>query len=122
MSKKREFTPKYIHFTNNKDLVKVGCSYAGKMYYGLAKCSPEDEFDIQKGYNLAKARCDVAIYQAKVKRSHDKIISYGQAVNYWDSLLKSELKYEQELYNKLKEYKEVCYGLEKDLDVVLESN
>lgn len=101
MSKKKEFVPHYKAFTNNENIVKVGCSYAGQMYYGIAKCSPEDTFDYDFGYRLAKARCDFAICTAKVKRSQDKIDVYRYYVEKFSAMLEDELKYEQKLHNAL---------------------
>lgn len=46
--------------------------YAGKTIKGVAKRDPEDEFDIEVGKKLAKARCDVKLYKAKVKRKTER--------------------------------------------------
>lgn len=98
MSKNKEFTPHYKVFTNNTNLVKVGCSYAGKMYYGIAKCSPEDEFDYETGLALAKARCDVNICWAKLNRSHEKIRVYEYCFNKFQQMLQDERVYEMKLH------------------------
>lgn len=100
MSKNKNFTPHYRVFTNNKDLVKVGCSYAGKMYYGIAKCSPEDQFDYGFGVELAKARCDVAISWAKVSRSQEKIDVYRACIERLQKMLEEEMSYETALNKK----------------------
>lgn len=100
MSKNKKFTPHYQVFTNNKDLVKVGCSYAGKMYYGIAKCSPEDQFDYGFGVELAKARCDTAISWAKVVRSQQKIDVYRACVERFKKMLEDEMSYEVSLNKK----------------------
>ena len=93
MSKKKEFKPTYRVFTNNTSIVKVGCSYAGRMYYGIATCNPEDEFDFNFGYELAKLRCDRIICSEKVKRSQDKLDSYTRYYNYFKSCMEDEAKY-----------------------------
>lgn len=98
MSKKKEFTPKYRIFSNYKDLVKVGCSYAGKMYYGIAKCSPEDEFDLEFGYRLAKARCDYAICTTKMRRSQEKLDMYRYYAEMFLKYVKDEEEYEKKLH------------------------
>jgi len=61
--------PKYKVFTNNKDLVKVGSTYAGKPVWGTAKCSEKDEFDFARGYALAKARCDLKVARKREVRA-----------------------------------------------------
>lgn len=103
MSKKKEFIPNYKTFTNDKNLVKVGCSYAGKMYYGIAKCAPEDTFDYDFGYRLAKARCDFAICTAKLSRSQSKIDMYRGWATTANEMLEDELKYEQKLHQQWEE-------------------
>lgn len=44
-------------------------SYAGKPVKGRAKCSPNDNFDVDKGKALAQARCDLMIAQKREKRA-----------------------------------------------------
>lgn len=61
--------PKYKVFTNNKDLVKVGSTYAGKPVWGIAKCSENDTFDFARGYAIAKARCDMKVAMKREKRA-----------------------------------------------------
>lgn len=95
---KKPFEPKYKTFTNNKTMVKVGCSYAGKMHYGYAYCSPEDEFDFDKGYRLAKARVDFDIYCSKLRRSQDKLDYYRHMAEMFHTWVKDEEEYEQMLY------------------------
>ena len=99
MSKKK-FEPNYKVFTNNRSLVKVGCSYAGEMYYGVAKCAPDDEFDYDIGYRLAKARCDMAIANAKLARCHMKIDVYSYYAELYAKALEDEEMYEMTLHNK----------------------
>lgn len=96
---KKNFEPHYKTFTNNKDFVKVGCSYAGKMYYGIAKCHPDDldKFNYEFGRNLAKARCDVLIQEAKLKRSREKIEIYRYFATTYYHLLNDEEIYERDL-------------------------
>ena len=64
----KEFIPKYSYFTNNKDVVVAVTTYHQKKVRGIAKCNPEDVFDLEKGKKLAKARCDAKVADLKVKR------------------------------------------------------
>ena len=61
---------RYQFFTNNKDIVICTSTYAGKTVKGIAKCSPEDEFDYEFGCNLALARCDAKIAEKKIKNAN----------------------------------------------------
>ena len=57
---------RYKYYTNNKDVVVAVSSYAGKTVRGVAKCDPRDTFDIEKGKELAAARCNEKIaYKSK---------------------------------------------------------
>jgi len=64
------FNYKYI-VTGNK--VIALSTYAGKTVRGVAKCAPGDEFDIEKGKDLATARCAYKIAQKRWKRSCQKL-------------------------------------------------
>lgn len=68
------FNYKYI-VTGNK--VIALSTYAGKTVRGVAKCAPGDEFDIEKGKDLATARCAYKIAQKRWKRSCQKLGEAG---------------------------------------------
>ena len=55
---------------------KVICisTYAKKVVKGIAKCSPNDEFDIEIGKKLAKLRCDEKVANKRVNRAAKKYI------------------------------------------------
>lgn len=55
---------------------KVICisTYAKKVVKGIAKCSPNDEFDLEFGKELAKLRCDVKIADKRANRAAEKYI------------------------------------------------
>ena len=48
----------------NKTVIAV-CRYAGRNIRAVAKCAPEDTFDIEFGTKLAKARCDLKVARVK---------------------------------------------------------
>lgn len=49
----------------NKNQVIVITHYRGKSIKGVAKCSPEDEFDLERGTAIAKCRCDLKLMNKK---------------------------------------------------------
>lgn len=53
---------------------KVICTstYAGRTVRGVAICSDKDEFDMEKGKALAKARVDLKIADKRLKRASQK--------------------------------------------------
>lgn len=64
---------RYHTYTNNKDIVVVTSTYAGKVVRGVAKCSPNDEFNLEYGEELAKARCDFKVAELRWKRAYSKL-------------------------------------------------
>ena len=70
---RKNFIPKYTYHTNFKDTVVAVCHYAGRPVRGIAKCSPADDFDLEVGKELAKARCDLKIANKKVKNLKEDI-------------------------------------------------
>ena len=59
-------------FTNNKDTVVAVSSYAQRPVRGVAKCSPEDTFDLTKGMAIAAARCNKKVAEKRLNRSLNK--------------------------------------------------
>lgn len=67
----------------NKNQVIVITHYRGKSIRGVAKCSPEDKFDLERGISIAKCRCDLKLMNKKqdddamqyveLRRIHDEI-------------------------------------------------
>lgn len=62
---------KYRFYTNGNKVVAVS-TYAGKTVRGVAKCAPEDTFDLEKGKEIAAARCAVRIAQKRYARADQK--------------------------------------------------
>lgn len=94
---------------------KVICisTYAKKVVKGIAKCSPNDEFDLEFGKELAKLRCDVKIADKRANRAAEKYIeaedNLYEANQYFcnmkDYYFDSERKY-AEAMDKLNEFEE----------------
>lgn len=60
-------------------------SYAGKTVKGIAKCHPDDEYDEEKGIDLAIARCALKIAKKRVARASSL---YEQSrKEYYDALV-----------------------------------
>lgn len=59
---------KYKFYVNGNMIVCVS-HYAGKSVRGIAKCSPEDNFDLEFGKRLAKARCDLKVADKRMDRA-----------------------------------------------------
>ena len=65
-----EYGEKY-HFYHNPDSGSVVCTtmYKGQMVRGIAKCDPEDEFNIDFGKKLAYLRCKAKFARKKFKHA-----------------------------------------------------
>ena len=64
---------KYTYIVKGK-IVKALQTYAGEVYAGIAHCAPEDEFDFEKGKELAAARCNEKISKARVAYARKKYL------------------------------------------------
>lgn len=72
---------KYYQFKNENGGTTVSAvsTYAGRTVKGYAKCDPRDEFDIEKGKELAAARCGVKIANKRVARASRKYMEAARA-------------------------------------------
>ena len=81
-----EYGEKY-HFYHTTDNRTVVCTtlYKGQIVRGVAKCNPEDCFDIEFGKKLAYLRCKHKFMQKKLNRAKktkdEAIISVAKAKN-----------------------------------------
>ena len=63
----------FFNDVNGKQTVSARSTYAGKTVKGYAKCDPRDEFDVEKGKELAAARCNARIAEKRFKRAQKKV-------------------------------------------------
>lgn len=79
-----EYGEKY-HFYHNTENGTVVCTrlYKGQIIRGVAKCDPQDSFDIVAGKRLAYLRCKKKFTQKKLKHANkikdEAIISVAKA-------------------------------------------
>ena len=74
-------TSKY-RFYFNKHIVVAVSSFAGNKVRGVAKCCPNDEFNLERGKEIAAARCGEKIAAKRVKRAYDKVDAAKAALDY----------------------------------------
>ncbi len=67
---------RYRFYVANDKVIAVS-TYCGHNVRGIAKCSSQDEFDIEKGKQLAAARCNQKIAEKRVVRAKRK---YSEAI------------------------------------------
>ena len=63
---------KYSFYTDEKTKVVAVSTYAGKTVRGVAKCDVNDTFSLEKGKELAAARCNQKIAKKRLTRAENK--------------------------------------------------
>lgn len=101
---------RYQTYLAGEKKIIVVSRYAGKVVRGVAKCSPGDTYDVEKGEKLARLRCDEKIAEKRVARSQE---AYADAVA---NLVKAQKRVEamkQYMDDAAAEYDEVQKELAK---------
>lgn len=78
----KNYNYKYVVIPSKK--VIAISTYAGRTIKGVAKCHPNDEFDVEFGKKLAAARCNEKVASKRFQRAANK---YNAA---FDKLLEAE--------------------------------
>jgi hypothetical protein len=78
---------RYTYYTNGQKVFAVS-TFAGKPVRGTATCSPDDEFSLEKGKEIAAVRCALKIANKRLKRASKK---YHEADN---AVLEAQQHYE----------------------------
>lgn len=72
----------YKYYVNlSKGEIIAVCRYAGQIVKSVAHCHPDDEFDLDKGKAVAKAKCEVKVGQIKVRNATDKYRAAAKAAD-----------------------------------------
>lgn len=62
-----------VHVDSDAKVVVATSTYAGKTVRGVARCHPNDEFDIDKGIQLAVYRCNLKVADKRQARACRKV-------------------------------------------------
>lgn len=62
-----------VYVDSDAKVVVATSTYAGKPVRGVARCHPNDEFDIDKGIQLAVARCNLKVAAKRQERACRKV-------------------------------------------------
>lgn len=73
---------KYQFYHNDRNVVVAVSSFAGNKVRGIAKCNPNDEFELNRGKEIAAARCDEKIATKRLKRAYSKIDAAKAALDH----------------------------------------
>ena len=105
---------KYNFYVVGHKVIAVS-TYCGRRVRGVAKCSTDDTFDIEKGKKLAAARCNLRIAEKRAKRAQKKFneamvnVEKAQAfqtkmLNYRHEALMSKAVAKREVEDMLREF------------------
>jgi hypothetical protein len=103
----RKFEYKY-KIDEEKRTVVAMSTFAGKVITGVARCAPEDEFNIEAGKKLAAARCSVKIAEKRLKRAEACNAEAGEALGYWT---KRKAQMENYEFDSIQAYKKTVASL-----------
>ena len=71
---------RYRFYKTDNKIICVS-SYMGRSVRGVAKCSPNDKFDIKKGMALAAARCNEKVAKKRMERARKmQIDAYNKRI------------------------------------------
>lgn len=103
---------RYKYQTDNKTIVVAISTYAGKTVRGIAKCDPEDAFDLEKGKELAALRCAKKIEKMRLNYLKESVSSLEMGKFF----LEEEIRIVE---NMLRESKKDAKSIDRDLNKVL---
>ena len=80
---------KYKYYQHDNAVVAVS-TYAGKNVKGVAKCDPNDAFNLEKGKTLAAARCNQKVAEKRLRRAikkyNEALKAADEAVAYYERM------------------------------------
>jgi hypothetical protein len=81
---------KYKFVTYGNKVIAIS-SYGGKRVRGVAACSKDDAFSLEKGKELAAARCALKVAQKRYKRASRKLgeaeVACANADTHYDRMI-----------------------------------
>ena len=78
----RKFLYKY-KIDEEHGVVVARSTFAGKPVAGVAKCSPDDTFNVESGKELAARRCTVKIAKRRLQRARACYAYASDVATYW---------------------------------------
>ena len=106
---------KYHYYTYRRVdgamVVKAVSTYAGQNIFGKAVCHPNDNFDLEKGKELAAARCNEKVAEKRLRRAQKKRNEaadiYHRAMRKYDDMVAYENDALEEKFEARKKVKEL---------------
>lgn len=89
----RKFNYKYVINEEKRTVVALS-SFAGQVVRGVARCAPNDTFNVEVGKKLAEARCSAKIAHKRLQRAEDMAKWSAEGLAYYTNLAAKYAKYE----------------------------
>lgn len=89
----RKFNYKYVINEEKRTVVALS-SFAGQVIRGVARCAPNDVFDVEAGKRLAEARCSMKIAHKRLQRAEDMVTGCKSGLRYFTEQLAKYERYE----------------------------
>lgn len=83
---------KYRIDAANKVIVAFS-TFAKRKIAGVAKCAPGDDFDVERGKELATARCNFKVAKLRRKRAAECLAQATEIAAFWAKRESDMLKY-----------------------------
>ena len=112
---KKEFPmDKYKFYYAGNKVIAVS-TYGGQRVRGVAVCSKDDEFDVEKGKKLAAARCNAKVARKRHDRAVAKYLMYSLEVGRINREFDDATNYYTDSERDLKEAEERVRELEDSM-------
>ena len=107
----RKFRYKHVIDEEKRTIVALS-SFAGQVIRGVARCAPNDTWDVEAGKKLAEARCAIKIAHKRLRRAEDMVKGYKEGLRYFTEQVKKYEQYELDSIESVKKATEDLLILE----------
>ena len=80
-------------------MVVATTKYEGKKVRAVARCHPEDTFDLKVGIRLAVLRCELEMYKMKRRILNNSLKGLAHNVKLWEEILRDARKEHDRILN-----------------------
>ena len=109
----RTFKYKYVIDEEKRTIVALS-SFAGRPVRGVARCAPNDIWDVEAGKKLAEARCSAKIAHKRLQRAEECVKFAKDGLDFYTNEYAKYSKYEQDAIEGVKRTAEDLLKLEKN--------
>ena len=107
MREKKKREPNYEYIVADNKVICIS-RYAKKAVRGIAKCAPDDSFDVETGKKLAKLRCDLKVAEQRYKNAKNRMLEaeyyYALIEDEFNAAAEKMIAADEELSDILEEY------------------